>query len=63
LGWRRLLVTDEEEVRECLQPNGNLYSLGWYLDWRKGAKEATLDGDFTAGHLRVIANIMDGKDE
>jgi hypothetical protein len=54
---------EKQEVLDCLAPNGDLYSLGWFLRWWKGAKEATLDGDFTATHLRAIADIMEGEDQ
>lgn len=35
-----------------------MYSLGWYLYWAKGNKEAVLDGDFTADELMAIAHFM-----
>ena len=41
-----------------IQPNGGLYSLGWYLHWNVGSNTATLDGEFTADDLEAIASHM-----
>ena len=46
------------EIRDSIVKAG-LYSLGWYLSWEIGQKEATLDGDFTSTQLRQIADYMD----
>ena len=56
----------EEQVRNILKPdvieaNGGLYSLGWYLGWTPGSKDATLDGLFTADELEAIAWWMRNK--
>jgi len=53
------MKTDEEHVKDCIQPDGGLFSLGWYLSWSPGQKEAVLDGEFTAAALRAIAEHME----
>lgn len=54
---------DGDEIKrvlrpEIFQPDGSLASLGWYLDWPVGDREATLDGAFTADELEAIASWM-----
>ena len=44
---------------EVIKEDGSLYSLGWYLEWDVGEKNATLDGMFTSQELRDIADHMD----
>jgi membrane-bound inhibitor of C-type lysozyme len=46
---------------DVIQPDGSLYSLGWYLAWTRGASDATLDGIFTADELEAIAVLMRAK--
>lgn len=48
-----------DAVKECVEADGGLYSLGWYLAWSAGETDARLDGDFTADDLRTIADHMD----
>lgn len=49
------------ELQAAIQPDGSLYDVLWYLEWRVGNDEATLDGGFTAQQLREIADHMDAK--
>ena len=51
----------DPEVEDAIQPDGGLYSLGWYLGWSVGDTVAMLDGEFTAAQLRSIADHMDAK--
>ena len=50
---------DEKKAKELLAPaiqtDGWLFNLGWYLNWKLGDKDATLDGSFTADDLEAIA--------
>lgn len=39
--------------------DGRLYCQSWYLSWKRGDREATLDGEFNAADLRSIADYMD----
>lgn len=50
----------ESHLKEVIQPDGGLFSLGWYLAWPSaGGKEAaTLDGRFTIRDLEAIAQYM-----
>lgn len=53
-----------EILREdVIQPDGSLYSGGWYLEWPslKNHGEAQLDGRFTADELEAIAWWMRNK--
>jgi hypothetical protein len=50
--------TTEELIKDCIRPDGSLYSLGWYLRWRVGDTVATLNGLFTANDLEAIARHM-----
>jgi hypothetical protein len=50
---------DLSPIAGALQPDGGLYSLGWYLGWSVGDKTATLDGEFDPEELRAIADHMD----
>ena len=58
-------MTYTEEARQtvakCVQPDGSLHNLGWFLSWDLGREEATLDGTFTAEELHVIADYMQRK--
>lgn len=53
------MTMDEGKARQILsgdiQPDGNLFNLGWYLDWEVGDANATLDGKFSADDLEAIA--------
>lgn len=52
---------DKEHAQRVLEDSideKGLYNLGWYLAWRKGDHEATLDGSFTAEDLEAIAWVM-----
>ena len=51
--------TRAELIANAVQPNGNLYDLGWYLAYEVGDRDATLDGRFTAEEMRAIADYMD----
>lgn len=42
----------------AIEPDGGLYNLGWYLAWKPGQENATLDGMFDAAQLRAIADWM-----
>lgn len=44
-----------KRLKKVITPDGNLYSLNWYLSYNKGAKDACLDGAFTADDLEAIA--------
>jgi hypothetical protein len=46
----------------CPPKNNQLHSLGWYLAWDPGDKEATLDGIFSAEELEAIAWWMRNKE-
>lgn len=48
-----------EVLRGSIQPDGSLANSGWYLHWKPGDAEATLDGTFTAEELRAIADYME----
>ena len=48
-----------DHLADCRMPDGGLLSMSWYLRWYPWAKEATLDGEFTAAELRAIADHMD----
>lgn len=50
---------ESERVNAAIQPDGGLYSLGWYLSWSKDDVHATLDGEFTIEDLRAIAAYME----
>ena len=52
-------VDNFQEIKNSIQPDGSLKSLGWYLNWNVGDLEACLDGRYTAKQLREIANWMD----
>jgi len=41
-----------EVLRDAIEEDGSLYSLGWYLEWKGG--EAILDGSFSAEDLEAI---------
>lgn len=47
----------KEHLKDEIQPNGRLYSLGWYCSWdpQHGRDYVTLDGEFTAKDLEAIA--------
>lgn len=53
-----LLIPKDPDVAAAMQPNGDLYDLGWYLWYSPLSNTATLDGDFTADHLESIAAYM-----
>lgn len=62
------LEMDEKEARELLgsgtiQDDGNLYDLGWYLEWLIEEDYATLNGTFEAEELEAIAWWMKNKKE
>ena len=49
-------ATARAELGEAIQPDGSLYSLGWYLNWGSdGSGIAILDGPFTLDQLEAIA--------
>jgi hypothetical protein len=48
----------EEAVAKCIQSDGGLFNLGWYLSYKPGNDEAVLDGRFTADELVAIAAYM-----
>lgn len=52
-------VRSMQMLADAVQPDGGLYSLGWYLAWTPGRESACLDGDFTANQLRAIADWID----
>jgi hypothetical protein len=55
------MITEEQQkeiLSRCLQEDGSLFNLGWYVAWSPDRKDATLDGSFTADHLEAIANHM-----
>jgi hypothetical protein len=61
---------NEKEAAEILNGNdgntvclddGSLYSIGWYLNWDPGNKDADLDGQFSADQLEAIAWWMRNK--
>lgn len=45
--------------QHMIQTDGSLYDLGWYLSWSAGDPQAVLDGRFSSGELRAIADHMD----
>lgn len=47
-------------LADAVQPDGNLYQLGWYLQYDAGLDTATLDGEFSADDLEAIAAYMRG---
>lgn len=47
--------TARKILEGSIQPDGGLYSLGWYLGWKRGDGHATLDGQFTPDDLEAIA--------
>ena len=54
-------MTDErmrEILSDSITDDGGLYSLGWYLAWTPGNKDACLDGNFTAEDLEAVARWM-----
>lgn len=51
----------DPEVDEAKTPDGGLDSLGWYLSFEPGDETATLDGRFSANHLRAIATHMEAR--
>lgn len=46
------------ELADCIQNDGRLYSLGWYLAWAPGDKLAVLDGEFSPVALLQIAEYI-----
>ena len=50
-------------LKDVTEPNGDLYSLGWYLSWNVNDGTATLDGEFTPEDLEAIAVYMRGTKE
>ena len=54
------LAQATEHLKDELQPDGGLYSVGWYLGWPVNDSTAILDGDFTADDLEAIAVYMRG---
>lgn len=48
----------KEHLEGAINPDGGLYSLGWYLNWLPGRSTACLDGDFEAKDLEAIAIYM-----
>ena len=45
-----------EILDNCIRQGGDeLYNCGWYLSWSVGSDDATLDGQFSAEELEVIA--------
>lgn len=46
-------------IKDSLQPDGGLYWRAGYLSWDVRNSRIRLDGDFTPGELRAIADHMD----
>lgn len=53
-------MISEEQQKEilslCIQKDGGLFNLGWYIGWDTTSETATLDGQFTADDLEAIAD-------
>ena len=41
-------------IRDAIDSDGTLYSLGWYVCWNGGEKSITLDGHFSVEELEAI---------
>ncbi len=48
-------------LRGAVKADGSLSNGGMYLHWDVGSPEATLDGEFSAEELEMIAAWMRGK--
>lgn len=48
----------KEYLQDCIEENGDLYDLGWYVHYHKGNYSATLDGEFSPEALEAIAAYM-----
>lgn len=50
---------NEKQAREILgdtiTPKGDIYRLGWFVQWRRGDSITVLDGEFSADDLEAIA--------
>lgn len=49
----------DKALASAIQPDGTLHNVGRFIHWTPGSNEVTLDGDFTVGDLRSIADHMD----
>lgn len=48
-----------ELLEDCVQSDGSLNNISWYINWAVGDTFVTLDGDFTAEDLKAIAVHME----
>lgn len=53
-----ILITNNDRVNKAIEADGSLFSLGWYLAYNIGDKDACLDGHFTPEELTAIADYM-----
>lgn len=53
---------DDAEIKRILgdtvQPDGSLFNGGWYVSWKPGDKDITLDAEFTIEDLEAIVAHM-----